>query len=332
MRAAVEAHGMEVVGLASPLLKCVLPGFAAARQPGPARRVRLAAHLRGSAAADEAGVRDRRSGWARRSSGCSPTGGPPSRSAATTGSPTRCSRSRTRRRARGVIIGLENEHACNVGTGEEARACSSTIDHPALKLVWDPANASILGETPFPDGYHQPQANRIGHVHAKDCFVKDHKPEWGPVGEMGIDWRGQIDALRRDGYDGWISLETHWTGPNGDKFEASTIWGGGQREPTAGGGRRGRSGRNAGGPVSAPRRVDERWSSPALVPKGRSPDLSRYAGERPGEAFERDRAEPLPRMLKNLKRLSACDKAHGEPAALVDEATPQKGGKGRPAP
>ena len=25
---------------------------------------------------------------------------------------------------------------------------------------------------------------------------------------MGIDWRGQIDALRRDGYRGWISLET----------------------------------------------------------------------------------------------------------------------------
>jgi sugar phosphate isomerase/epimerase len=45
------------------------------------------------------------------------------------------------------------------------------------------------------------------------------------MGEMGIDWRGQIDALRRDGYRGWISLETHWTGPNNDKFEASTICG-----------------------------------------------------------------------------------------------------------
>ena len=43
--------------------------------------------------------------------------------------------------------------------------------------------------------------------------MKDHKPTWGPVGEMGIDWRGQIDALDRDGYNGWISLETHWTGP-----------------------------------------------------------------------------------------------------------------------
>ena len=127
--------------------------------------------------------------------------------------------------ARGVIIGLENEHACNVGTGAEAARFLSTIEHPALQLIWDPANASILGETPFPDGYDSLPANRIGHVHAKDCFVKDHKPVWGAVGEMGIDWRGQIDALRRDGYRGWISLETHWTGPNNDKFEASTICG-----------------------------------------------------------------------------------------------------------
>jgi sugar phosphate isomerase/epimerase len=42
---------------------------------------------------------------------------------------------------------------------------------------------------------------------------------------MAVDWKGQIAALRRDGYAGWISLETHWTGPNGDKFEASTICG-----------------------------------------------------------------------------------------------------------
>jgi L-ribulose-5-phosphate 3-epimerase len=126
---------------------------------------------------------------------------------------------------RGIVIGLENEHACNVGTGDEASRLLARLDHPALQLVWDPANASILGEVPFPKGYEALDASRIGHVHAKDCVVKDHRPDWGPVGEMGIDWRGQVAALRRDGYGGWISLETHWTGPNGDKFEASTICG-----------------------------------------------------------------------------------------------------------
>lgn len=125
----------------------------------------------------------------------------------------------------GLVIGLENEHACNVGTGVEAAQVLAMVDHPAVGLVWDPANASILGETPFPDGYAAIPRGRIAHVHAKDCVVADHKPTWGPVGEMALDWRGQIAALRRDGYDGWVSLETHWTGPRGDKFEASTICG-----------------------------------------------------------------------------------------------------------
>lgn len=131
---------------------------------------------------------------------------------------------------RGLVIGLENEHACNVGTGAEAAQVLAMVDHPAVGLVWDPANASILGETPFPDGYAAIPRGRIAHVHAKDCVVADHKPTWGPVGEMGLDWRGQIAALRRDGYDGWVSLETHWTGPRGDKFEASTICGENLRE------------------------------------------------------------------------------------------------------
>jgi L-ribulose-5-phosphate 3-epimerase len=131
---------------------------------------------------------------------------------------------------RGVIIALENEHACNVATAAETAKLLERFRHPAVKVLWDPANASILGEVPFPHGYSLLPADQIVHVHAKDCFVKDFKPTWGPVGEMGIDWRGQIDALRRDGYSGWLSLETHWTGPNGDKFEASTICGRNLRE------------------------------------------------------------------------------------------------------
>jgi sugar phosphate isomerase/epimerase len=42
---------------------------------------------------------------------------------------------------------------------------------------------------------------------------------------MDVDWRGQLRALRDDGYRGAITLETHWTGPNGDKLEASRLCG-----------------------------------------------------------------------------------------------------------
>ena len=124
---------------------------------------------------------------------------------------------------RNLTIGIENEHACNIATGAETARLLAAVDHPALQVIWDPANAFVTGETPYPQGYALLPPARIAHVHAKDCVVADHVPTWGPLGDMGIDWRGQLAALARDGYRGTISLETHWKGPNGDKFEASMI-------------------------------------------------------------------------------------------------------------
>jgi sugar phosphate isomerase/epimerase len=124
-----------------------------------------------------------------------------------------------------LIIGIENEHACNIGTGSETAKLLAALNHPNLKVVWDPANALVAGETPFPDGYNMISPDRIAHVHAKDCFVKDHVAQWGPLGECAVDWKGQMAALVRDGYKGWISLETHWPGPGGDKHQASMICG-----------------------------------------------------------------------------------------------------------
>jgi L-ribulose-5-phosphate 3-epimerase len=124
-----------------------------------------------------------------------------------------------------VIIGLENEHACNIATGEETARVLAALDHPNLKVVWDPANAVVSGERAFPDGYSRLPVSRIQHVHAKDCTMDGHKPQWCAIGEGVVGWRGQVDALVRDGYKGWLSLETHWQGPGGNKHEASMICG-----------------------------------------------------------------------------------------------------------
>ena len=223
-RDAVKAHGMTVVALASPLLKCVLPD-APALDSRVQHDVFGAPHTfedqprltrRAFEVAERCGARVIRvfSYW--RTVDPDQTFERAAAALHALG---------VEAATRGMVIGLENEHACNAGTGEEAARLLRLVQHPAVKLVWDPANASILGEVPFPGGYSTLQPDRIVHVHAKDCIVRDQKATWGPLGEMAIDWRGQIDALARDGYNGWISLETHWTGPNGDKFEASTICG-----------------------------------------------------------------------------------------------------------
>jgi sugar phosphate isomerase/epimerase len=133
-----------------------------------------------------------------------------------------------------LIIGLENEGACNIATAQETARVLAAIDHDNLKVVWDPANAYLAGEEPFPRGYDLLDSRRIVHVHAKDCKVEDNKPLWGPVGKQDVDWVGQIAALKEDGYSGYINLETHWQGPGGNKLEGSKICGRNLKQLVAG--------------------------------------------------------------------------------------------------
>ena len=114
---------------------------------------------------------------------------------------------------RGFMLLLENEHACNTATGAEAARTLAAVPSPHLKLNWDPGNAAARGETPFPDGYARLPAARIGYMHCKDLVRKtDGKTEWAAMGKGVIDYIGQFRALKRDGYRGTLSLETHWRG------------------------------------------------------------------------------------------------------------------------
>jgi sugar phosphate isomerase/epimerase len=113
----------------------------------------------------------------------------------------------------GVVLTLENELDCNTATGVEAGRLLNAIDEKALMLNWDPGNAAARGETPFPDGYSRLPKHRIGHMHLKDVANKaDGKTEWAAIGKGTIDFVGQFRALKRDGYAGAMSLETHWRG------------------------------------------------------------------------------------------------------------------------
>ena len=125
----------------------------------------------------------------------------------------------------GVMIGLENEHACNIATGYEAAKALAAVSSPHLGLVWDPANALVAGEEPMPLGYSLLPKARIVHVHAKDCHMSGTTPIWGPLGTRAVRWKEQIAARLEDGYRGYINLETHWPGPGGNKLEASRICG-----------------------------------------------------------------------------------------------------------
>ena len=126
---------------------------------------------------------------------------------------------------KGLVIGLENEHACNLATAAEAAPVMRAIESPHFGLVWDPANAYVAGEDPFPGGYDLLPGGRIVHIHAKDGVMpaESDRMNWCAVGDGKVGWKGQLSRLVADGYAGMISLETHWGGPDGDKFEGSKI-------------------------------------------------------------------------------------------------------------
>jgi sugar phosphate isomerase/epimerase len=113
-----------------------------------------------------------------------------------------------------VILLLENEMACNTGSGPEAVEILKAVTEPSFMLNWDPGNsATFPGDTPYPNDYKLLPRHRIGHCHVKDTIRKpDGTFEWAPVGGGIIDWVGQFRALQREGYHHGVSLETHWHG------------------------------------------------------------------------------------------------------------------------
>ncbi len=113
----------------------------------------------------------------------------------------------------GIRLVVENEDACTIGTGEELALFLGKVDSPLAKACWDPQNDfyRTRGQRDFERGYEAVK-QYVAHVHIKDARVNPDtgEVEHAIVGEGGVNIEGQIRALLRDGYRGFVSLETHW--------------------------------------------------------------------------------------------------------------------------
>ena len=112
----------------------------------------------------------------------------------------------------GLILGLENVRSCWANSGYNTGRIIAATDHPALKSIWDPGNDYVSGGVPYPEGYEAVRPY-VGLVHVKDARVVDQTTgltSWEAVGRGEVDYVSQFRALRRDGYAGCLSLETHW--------------------------------------------------------------------------------------------------------------------------
>lgn len=109
--------------------------------------------------------------------------------------------------AAGMKLAVEVEADFWADTGLRTAQMLKSINHPGLAVNWDPGNALVAGDNPFPEGYGHVR-DFVGHVHFKDVQF-DQGGGYQYVVEGQIEWPGQIKALVEDGYQEYIAVETH---------------------------------------------------------------------------------------------------------------------------
>jgi sugar phosphate isomerase/epimerase len=114
--------------------------------------------------------------------------------------------------AAGLRVALEIEWECAVATRDEAAQVLAAMPDDGLGIVWDPGNEARFAKAAPPDDVDARVGRRIVHVHVKDV---DDRGEWTRIGDGLVDWRAELRRLAADGYDGLLSLETHYQLPDG---------------------------------------------------------------------------------------------------------------------
>lgn len=112
----------------------------------------------------------------------------------------------------GMVLAIENEPSCLCNNAKNTRKIIEAVNSKSLRSLWDPGNDIYdpENEVPFPDGYNMVKDLMV-HMHIKDSkHGADGNVEPAKMGEGEVDMLGQFKALLKDGYSGWISLETHW--------------------------------------------------------------------------------------------------------------------------
>ena len=129
--------------------------------------------------------------------------------------------------AAGITLVMETAISGNVTSALLARKLIDALDVPHLKVLWDPCSSLYCTEVPYPDGYEAIREH-IAHVHLKDGVVNLPAATFDfcamRQGQMDPYYNDIVDALKRDGYEGAISLESVYTpvgGTREDGFRAS---------------------------------------------------------------------------------------------------------------
>ncbi len=122
--------------------------------------------------------------------------------------------------AEDITLVVETGNGTMVNSSWTARKLIDAIGSDRLKVLWDPANNRYAHEEMYPEGYEPIRGKYLGHIHIKDVFVDTPKAtlevrELGK-GQLADQFAPAAAALRADGYDGVISLESVYHPGNGN--------------------------------------------------------------------------------------------------------------------
>ena len=109
----------------------------------------------------------------------------------------------------GLVVAIENEGACMLGTTELLPRLIEEIGSPSVRALWDPANGAHDGELPYPDAFERIMPLTV-HVHLKDGRHVGGRWQHAIVGQGEVGLVEVSRALAERGYDGWVALETHY--------------------------------------------------------------------------------------------------------------------------
>ena len=107
---------------------------------------------------------------------------------------------------------LEMDPTVFASNGKKLAKTAKAINSDRVHVLWDPGNDIYEpdGETPYPDGYEYVK-DMVKHVHIKDAIrLPDGKAEGVVFGTGDVDFEGQLKSLKKDGYDGYLVMETHY--------------------------------------------------------------------------------------------------------------------------
>ena len=118
----------------------------------------------------------------------------------------------------GITLAVETGNNAMVTSGWLGKKLIKDMGSKNLKLIWDIPNTLYCTEIPYPDAYEEIK-DVLAHIHVKDCKsnISRATVQFCALGkgDMAPYLEDIASALKRDNYEGYISLESVYHPGNG---------------------------------------------------------------------------------------------------------------------